>query len=127
MTSSGLSYLMAIDELYSGEKGVKLTAIAEKTGVTKVSVFRAAKLLEQEGCIMRDEKNKVRITEHGYQQLEKYRVLTAWLSSHLEKNCKVPREIAERDAVGAVCAFSQESITVLSSFIEQERKRKHDR
>jgi len=126
MTSSGLSYLMAIDGLFDGEKGVKLTSIAEKMGVTKVSVFRAAKLLEQDGCIQRDEKNKVVITRYGYEQLEKYRVLIAWLSSHLERNCRVSHDTAEHDAMGAICAFSQESINALSGFIEKERKKRHD-
>lgn len=126
MTSSGLGYLMAIDGLFSGEKGVKLTSIAEKMGVTKVSVFRAVKLLEQDGCIQHDEKNKVIITKYGYEQLEKYRILIAWLSNHLEKNCKVSHDTAERDAMGAICAFSRESVAALSLFVEREMEKRND-
>ncbi|MBP0984824.1 MAG: hypothetical protein J6A19_13970 [Oscillospiraceae bacterium] len=45
-----------VDGLYNGAKGIKLVSIAERMGVTKLSVFRAAKLLEQDGCIQLDEK-----------------------------------------------------------------------
>lgn len=127
MTSSELNYLMAIDRLYSGAKGIKLVSIAERMGVTKVSVFRAAKLLEHDGLIQRDDKNKVVITRYGYEQLEKYRVLIAWLGNHLERNCKVAHETAVRDAMGAVCAFSEESINALSNSISTEREKRNDR
>lgn len=127
MTSAELRYLMAIDELYDGTAGVRLTAIADRMNVTKVSVFKAAERLEQEGCTQRDEKNKVIITQKGYEQLEKYDMLIAWLGCHLERNCRVPADIARRDAMGAVCAFSEESVRALTEFIAREREKKHDR
>ena len=126
MTSAELRYLIAISELYDGTTGIRLTAIAGKMGVTKVSVFKAAERLEQDGCIRRDARNKVVLTMRGYEQLEKYNVLIGWLSGHLERNCKVPAEVARHDAQGAVCAFSEESINALSEFIRKERE-KHDR
>ena len=94
MTAAELKYLTAINELYDGTIGIKLTSIAEKMGVTKVSVYRAAERLEKNGYIARDKKNKVIMTEDGYDQLEKYTVLIEWLSGHLQKNCKVSHEIA---------------------------------
>lgn len=126
MTSAELRYLIAISELYDGTTGIRLTAIAGKMGVTKVSVFKAAERLEQDGCIRRDVRNKVVLTMRGYEQLEKYNVLIGWLSGHLERNCKVPAEVARHDAQGAVCTFSEESINALSEFIRKERE-KHDR
>ena len=127
MTSAELRYLIAMNELYDGTKGIKLTAIAEKMGVTKVSVFKAAERLELDGCIQRDAKNKIVITKYGYEQLEKYNVLIGWLSGHLERNCKIPPDIARHDAIGAVCAFSVESIDALTDFIARERNKQHDR
>ncbi len=127
MTSAELRYLMAIDELYDGTEGVRLTAIADRMNVTKVSVFKAAERLEQEGCTQRDEKNKVIITQKGYEQLKKYDMLITWLGGHLERNCRVPADIARRDAMGAVCAFSEESVRALTEFIAREREKKHDR
>lgn len=127
MTSSELRYLMAINELYDGTKGVKLTDIAARTGVTKVSVFKAAERLEMDGCIKRDAKNKVVMTPRGHEQLKKYGVLIDWLAGHLERNCKVPADIARHDAAGAICAFSGESVDALTDFIAKEREKHHDR
>ncbi len=41
MTAAELKYLLAINELCDGTTGIKLTAIAAKMDVTKVSVHRA--------------------------------------------------------------------------------------
>lgn len=124
MTSAELKYLTAINELYNGTAGIALTAIAAKMGVTKVSVYRAAERLEKNGYIKRDEKNKVVMTAYGYEQLEKYNVLIGWLSGHLQKNCRVSAEIAHSDAIGAACAFSDESRTALAEFIERTKGEK---
>ena len=127
MTSAELKYLIAISKLYDGTKGIKLTDVADKTGVSKVSVFKAVERLEQEGCIQRDAKNKVIITQYGYEQLEKYNILIRWLSGHLERNCKVPADIAEHDATGAICAFSEQSINALTQLITMQKENGHDR
>ena len=73
MTPAELKYLTAINELYDGTVGIKLISIAAKMNVTKVSVYRAVERLENHGYIKRDEKNKVVMTEHGYEQLERYK------------------------------------------------------
>lgn len=122
MTSAELKYLMAIDELYDGTVGIKLIAIAAKMNVTKVSVYRAAERLEKNGYIKRDDKNKIVMTEVGYQQLEQYRMLIDWLGNHLQMKCGVSAEIAVNDAIGAACAFSDESRTALAEFIERAKE-----
>ena len=121
MTSAEFRYLIAINELYDGTVGIKLTSIAEKMSVTKVSAYKAAERLEKNGYIKRDEKNKVVMTEYGYDQLGKYETLIKWLWAHLEKNCGVSPDIAYSDAIGAVCAFSDESRTALAEFIEKRK------
>lgn len=125
MTSSEYRYLLTINGLYNGAAGIRLTAIAAAMEVTKVSVFKAVEKLEQEGLIARDAKNRVIMTQHGKDQLEKYNILIDWLSGHLEKNCRVPADTARRDAAGAVCAFSDESIAALTEFIKLEKEKKH--
>ncbi len=127
MTSAELKYLIAIDELYDGTVGIKLTAIAAKMGVTKVSVYKAAERLEKNGYIARNEKNKVVMTEYGYEQLGKYSALIEWLSGHLQRNCKVSAEIAHNDAIGAACAFSDESRSALAEFIQKAKENSNDR
>lgn len=121
MTLSEYRYLLTINRLYNGAAGIRLTAME----VTKVSVFKAVEKLEQEGLIAKDAKNRVIMTQHGKDQLEKYNILIDWLSGHLEKNCRVPADTARRDAAGAVCAFSDESIAALTEFIKLEKEKRH--
>lgn len=136
MTSAELKYLIAISELYDGVAGVSLTAAAEKMQVTKASAHKSVMRLEQCGYIRHNEKNKIIVTESGYERLEKYGMLIGWLTGHLQKNCHVSADIAKNDAIGAVCAFSEESIQGLTSFIastrfigakQSERNEKNDR
>lgn len=106
MSSAELRYLIAINELYNGDVGVKLTEIAAKMGVSKVSVYRAVERLEKNGYIQRDEKNKVVMTEKGVTVLREYMVIVNFIRAHLEEHCDTPRDIAYNDALGAACAFS---------------------
>lgn len=125
MTLSEYRYLLTINRLYNGASGIRLTAIAAAMEVTKVSVFKAVEKLEQEGLIARDAKNRVIMTQHGKDQLEKYNILIDWLSGHLEKNCRVSADVARCDAAGAICAFSDESISALTEFIKSEKEKRH--
>ncbi len=125
MTLSEYRYLLTINRLYNGAAGIRLTAIAAAMEVTKVSVFKAVEKLEQEGLIARDAKNRVIMTQHGKDQLEKYNILIDWLSGYLEKNCRVSADVARCDAAGAICAFSDESISALTEFIKSEKEKRH--
>ncbi|MBQ8498139.1 MAG: helix-turn-helix domain-containing protein [Clostridia bacterium] len=106
MTVAELRYLIAIDALCEGENGVKLTEIAAKMGVTKVSVYRAVERLEKNGYVRRNEKNKVIMTESGTLFLEEYMVIVRFIRAHLEQNCGTPAETAYQDALGVACALS---------------------
>lgn len=126
MTSAELKYLIAIDGLYDGTAGIKLTAIAAKMNVSKVSVYRAAERLERNGCIHRDEKNKVVIAPYGYEQLEKYNILIQWISTHLREKCGVSADIAYNDAIAAACEFSEASCNAIAAFARGRRENKED-
>ena len=117
MTSAELRYLISIYELYDGANGVKLTAIAVRMGVSKVSVFRATERLEKGGYTQRNEKNRVVMTGYGAEQLAEYMLMIRWLSRHLEDHCGVPGDIAWQDAIGAACAMSDRSRHGLVAFI----------
>lgn len=123
MTSAELKYLIAIDALYDGTAGVKLTAIAAKMNVTKVSVYRAVERLERNGYIRRDEKNKIVINDYGYEQLAKYNILIGWISNHLRQKCGVSAEIAYNDAIGAACEFSEESRNAIAAFVWSQKEK----
>ena len=106
MTTAELRYLIATDELCDGTCGVKLTEIAEKVNVSKVSVYRAVERLEKNGYVERNEKNKVVLTEHGKKQLSDYTEIMAFVIAHLVSRCGTPEDIAYNDALGVVCALS---------------------
>ena len=131
MTVAELRYLIATDALYDGKNGVKLTAIAEKIGVTKVSVYRAVERLEKSGYVERNEKNKVVMTEKGETVLREYMVIVHFVREHLVAHCGTPAEIAYTDALGAACALSDISRSGIASHVEacaayQKEKAKRD-
>jgi len=117
MTSAEYKYLTAINELYDGTAGIRLTAIAEKMKVTKVSAYKAAERLENHGHIRRDEKSRIVLTDSGREQLNKYRELIDFLSGHLQTEFGISAETAVSDAIGAACSFSEESRTALLEHI----------
>lgn len=121
MTSAELRYLISISELSVGENGVKLTAIAVKMKVSKVSVFRVAERLEKGGYVRRDEKNRVVMTGYGYEQLLQYRLMIGLLGNHLEYHCGVPGNVVYRDTIGAACAMSDQSRHGLTEFIKSQK------
>ena len=106
MTAAELRYPIAINDLCDGTVGVKLTEIAEKTGVTKVSVYRAVERLEKSEHVKRNEKNKVIMTEKGIRELSEYMVIVNFIRNQLEFHCGTPEEIAFQDALGAAAALS---------------------
>lgn len=123
MTSAELKYLITINKLYDGTAGIKLTEIAAAMGITKVSVYKAAVRLENGRYVERDEKNRIIMTEYGYNQLEQYNLIISWLGNHLQTKCGVSAETAQNDAIGAACALSDESRTALADFIEKAREK----
>ncbi len=125
MTVAELKYLLAINELYDGTVGVKLTAIASKMNVTKVSVHRAVERMDKNGYTKRDEKNKVIISEYGYEQLQLYYIIMQWISNHLREKGGIPEDIAIQDAINVVCSLSNVSHKVIADMIvnaQQEEK-----
>ena len=117
MTVAELRYLITIDEIHSETGiGVKLTDIANKMGVSKVSVYRAAERLEKNGYAARDEKNKVVITESGKKQLEEYMVIINYIRAHLEKYFGTSADMAYQDAIGIACSIGDYSRAKAAEF-----------
>ena len=118
MTAAELRYLIAIDELYDGKSGVKLTDIAQRVGVSKVSVYRAVERLEKSGYAERNDKNKVILTELGKKQISDYMEIIDFVRDHLVRNCGTPHEVAYSDAIGVACALSDVSRERIAEIIE---------
>jgi len=110
MTAAELRYLIATSEIHEiTGVGVKLTEIALKMGVSKVSVYRAAERLEKNGYVARDERNKIVITEYGEKQLADYMEIIGFIRAQLTRYCKTPDELAYKDALGVACALCDHS------------------
>lgn len=120
MTVAELKYLIATNELYErANAGVKLTDIAVKMGVSKVSVYRAAERLEKNGYVMRDEKNKIIVTDYGQKQLADYMEIIRFIRTHLELHCGTPGDMAYQDALGAACALGDYSRSKVAEYMKR--------
>lgn len=118
MTAAELRYLIATNEIHNVTRvGVKLTDIANRMGVSKVSVYRAAERLERNGYIMRDEKNKIVITDYGRQQLNDYLEIIEFIRINLISRCGTPEEQAYQDALGVACVLSDYSRGKVAEFV----------
>lgn len=119
MTVAELKYLIAVKELIdtSVENSVKLTDIAIKMSVSKVSVYRAMDRLEKSGYVTRDDKGKILLLDYGENQVIKYKILAEYITKHLENYCDVTNDIAYNDAIAVACALSEESITGVKKYL----------
>ena len=63
MSAAELRYMIATDSL--GGEGVRLTDIANKMGVTKVSVYRMSERLTEMGFMTRCAQSRIALTEKG--------------------------------------------------------------
>ncbi len=122
MTQSEMKYLIAVHTLERENVGVKLTEIAEKMGVTKVSVYRAVERLEKNGYIKRNERNKVVMTEMGKASLSEYMVLTEFAASNMEIYGGLQRALAYEEALSVVCALGDAGRERLRQLIFAKQK-----
>lgn len=124
MTVSELKYLIALNEVIeeAGDKNVpKLPLIARKIGVSKVSVYHGLERLEEGGFVERSGKQLV-LTDTGRQTLAEYLTIIEFIRSHLQYHCGTPGDLANEDAIGAACAFSDVSRKSVSDFVKSGRK-----
>lgn len=120
MTASELKYLIAIAELCEQNGGAKLTAIAERLGVSKVSAYNAAVRLEGGGLAGREGK-RFYVTEKGRAALAEYVEIIRFISAHLERHCGTAQATAYNDALVAACVLSPESRKGIAEFIRSGR------
>lgn len=121
MTVSELKYLMAVSR-YAGEgQGAKMSAVARELGVSKVSVYHGMERLQEGGYIGRNGKS-ILLTEKGRQTVDEYSVIITFIRRHLQCHCGTPADVAQEDAVGAACAFSDESRRGVAEFVKSGRQ-----
>ena len=94
MSASELKYLIATHSLSKEGIGARLTDIADKLGVTKVSVYRMSERLEAGGMMARGEHSRIFLTERGKKLLDEYMLWVDFVRNALEKCCRTPKTAA---------------------------------
>ena len=122
MSASELKYLIATHSLSKEGIGARLTDIADKLGVTKVSVYRMSERLEAGGMMARGEHSRIFLTERGKKQLDEYMLCVDFVRNALETCCLTPKNAAFADAVGIVCAVGEHSRSALLSYLRKKER-----
>ncbi len=121
MTSAELRYIIAVDELYGGGRGARLTDVALKMGVTKVSVYKMFERLECRGLMERNALNRIFLTDSGRAELAVNMFCIDYIGKAIEKFCRMKYTEAFKEAVNTVCALSEPCRAALFGYLKEKR------
>ena len=123
LTISAESYLDVIHDL-SHKGPVRSVDVAERLGVTKVSVNKALRVLKQAGYVVQQPYQCIELTEAGVRHAHlitwRHEVTRCFLSDVLG----VSPEIADADACRIEHVISDETVSRLEAFIQKENPKK---
>lgn len=117
MTASELRYLITANELNNECGYAKMSAIAKRLNVTKVSASRAVERLIASGYLERDGK-KIILTDEGENVIAEYILVVDFIGDKIARHCKTPKEVAFGEAVAAACALGEVSRNAVLSFVK---------
>lgn len=126
MTAAELKYMMAAKSLCPEGGKIKVSELAQRMGVSKVSAYKMCERLEAQSYL-RGGEGGVCITAHGDELLAEYTLCAAFVQDALERCCHTPKNIARREAVGIVCAVGDGSRAALLRFLKGERAPSEDK
>ncbi len=113
LTAVNIRYLLTINELDNGDRGVGITEISKSMDVAKSSVHTMVKRFCEIGLASKEKYDKVHLTEAGRLLAEKYSLCFDLLYKSLNVITDLPNEYYKN----AVCAvLSQMSENELNSF-----------
>ena len=72
LTTTNIKYLIAINQLYNKQNGVRCTDLANMLGVSKPSVHRMVETMKNTGLIDKDRYGEIFFTQEGQELAEKY-------------------------------------------------------
>lgn len=116
MTKSEYKYLSEIYENGRLDGKVCVAQIAERVGVSDVSVYKAMDKLRKKGYISADGKYAL-VTIQGKAILSEYERLIAYVTKQLTSKCGLTANEAKEDARGVVCALSEKSRKAIMGMI----------
>ncbi len=116
------NYLEAIYELSASGKGVRMSDIAEKLGVTKASTNSAMSTLSEKGLITNEKYKEIFLTPAGLELAEftskKHHVIRKFFIDIL----KIDPVIADEDACSIEHVISIDSIHAMQEFLQKNGK-----
>lgn len=122
MRESGEDYLEAVLELEEEHGTVRLTDVAKKIGVTKPSVSRAMKILQNDGYIHQESYGTIELTAKGRvkatQVYHRHKTLTVFLEDVLG----VSPDTAENDACRMEHILSSQTMERLAAFVDEHKQ-----
>ena len=117
MTASELKYLIAVNELNDSGNGTKMSAVAKKLNVSKVSVYRAVERLNQSGYIGQSGK-RIILTETGSAAVASFMPVVDFIGDKLVRHCNTPKEVAFDEAIVVACALGDNSRNAVLSYVK---------
>ncbi|WP_315110860.1 metal-dependent transcriptional regulator [Clostridium intestinale] len=111
------NYLEAIYELSEEGKGVKMTRIAEKLGVTKASTNSAMATLAEKGLITNERYKEIFLTPLGLEIAKLTSKKHHIIKDFFIKILKVDYSIADNDACSIEHVISSDSINAMQKFL----------
>ena len=106
LTTTNIKYLIAINQLYNNQNGVRCTDLANMLGVSKPSVHRMIETMKNIGLIDKDRYGEIFFTQEGHELAEKYSSYYDSFSNSLWRIAP-----AETDIMSGICAFFAEFST----------------
>lgn len=119
ITPSEKEYLKAIYHLsgFSGRCSIRPIDVATYLGVSRPSVTRACRRLEQSGMIGRLPQRGIILTEKGFQAAETIMRRFSIIKSFLESVFAIDGETSEKDAWNIERVISSQSVDKMSQFL----------
>lgn len=116
LTPSQVHYIKAVYELSSGNDGVRICDIANRTSVSKASASLAMTKLNKQGFVYKDTNRHVHLTAEGERRavsmLDKYAVIYRFLIDTLE----VDEAVAAKDACAMEHVVSVDTLCAICHF-----------
>ncbi len=124
MQKSGEDYLESVLQLSEGkeDKGVRITDIARKIGVSKPSVIRAMQILKDDGYVTQESYGDIFLTAKGKVKAGQVYYRHSMLTRFFRDVLGVEAGQAEKDACLIEHDISSESMEKLVSFMENYEK-----
>lgn len=118
LTTSIEAYLDVIHELSHLEKEVRSVDVAEKLGVSRVSVNKALQVLKQAGLVDQQPYQSIRLTEKGIEHAHR----VTWRHQVLRRFFEGPLRMTPVDADSDACriehVISDQAIERLEEFLK---------